>query len=194
MGTISQYHTQFLEFGSEILTRDFKQTKQHIQSRMRKKNKKKCPSTVGPNFLLKLEAGKSASFSFFFASHFHLFSCSFNSNHVSKFQVLTSKIERCVAKFPPKCLCIQIYIHFRDSSITFEREWPMKGNAYVPTPRPKIDVHAQKNWANSIHVVFRTILEKATQTNHEKKMLKLGDVSGKHFFRHQLGRFSSWRA
>ena len=32
------------------------------------------------------------------------------SNHVSKFQVLTSKIERCMAKFPPMCLCIQIYI------------------------------------------------------------------------------------
>ena len=31
-------------------------------------------------------------------------------NHVSKFQVLTSKIERCIAKFPPECLCIQIDI------------------------------------------------------------------------------------
>ena len=31
-------------------------------------------------------------------------------NHVSKFQIPTSKIERCMAKFPPKFLCIQIYI------------------------------------------------------------------------------------
>ena len=40
MGTISQYHTQFLEFGSEILTRDFKQSEQHIQTRIQKKKKK----------------------------------------------------------------------------------------------------------------------------------------------------------
>ena len=31
-------------------------------------------------------------------------------NHVSKFQVLISKIERCMVKFPPECFCIQIYI------------------------------------------------------------------------------------
>ena len=59
-------------------------------------------------------------------------------NHESKFQVLTPKIERRTAKFPPKCLCIQVYIYFRDPSITFERKWPMKWNAYLPTLRPKM--------------------------------------------------------
>ena len=39
IGTISQYHTHFLEFGSEILTRDFKQAEQDIQNRMQKKKK-----------------------------------------------------------------------------------------------------------------------------------------------------------
>ena len=38
-------------------------------------------------------------------------------------------IEKCMAKFPPKGLCIQIYMYFRDSSINFERKWPMKWNA-----------------------------------------------------------------
>ena len=65
MGTISQHHTQLLEFGSEIVTRDFKQAKPHIQSRM--KTKQKQLSSYGrPKFLLKLEAGKSASIFFFF--------------------------------------------------------------------------------------------------------------------------------
>ena len=57
--TISQYHTQFLEFGSEILTRGLEQAEQHLTSRMQRK-KKSCPPTAGPKFLLKLEAGKSA--------------------------------------------------------------------------------------------------------------------------------------
>ena len=58
--TISQYHTQLLESGSEIWTRYLKQAEQHLTSRMKKKKKKKCPPTAGPKFLLKLEAGKSA--------------------------------------------------------------------------------------------------------------------------------------
>ena len=67
MGKISHYHTQFLEFGSEILTRDFTQAKQHMQSRMQKK-KKNRPPTVGPKLMLKLEAGKIASIFFFFCT------------------------------------------------------------------------------------------------------------------------------
>ena len=65
MGTLSQYHTQFLEFGSETLTRDFKKAKQHIQSRVQQKKPKNCPPTVDPKFLLKLEAGKVHRFFFF---------------------------------------------------------------------------------------------------------------------------------
>ena len=60
IGTISQYHAQFLEFGSEILTRDLKRAKHHIQTRMKRKQKN-CPPTASPKLLLKLEAGKSAS-------------------------------------------------------------------------------------------------------------------------------------
>ena len=76
-----------------------------------------------PKFLLKFEAGKSASIFFFFCISLLLF-FKLDSNHVqnSKFQVITFKIERSMAKFPPKCLCIQINIYFRDSSITFERK------------------------------------------------------------------------
>ena len=40
IGTVSQYHTLFLEFGSKILTREFKQAEQDIQNRMKKKMKK----------------------------------------------------------------------------------------------------------------------------------------------------------
>ena len=57
--TISQYHTQFLEFGSEILTRDLEHAEQNILQ-VGCKKKKSCPPTAGPKFLLKLEAGKNA--------------------------------------------------------------------------------------------------------------------------------------
>ena len=70
IGTLSQYHTQFWEFGSEILTRDLKQAEQHIQTRMQKK---KCPPTARPKFLLKLEAGKRASYFFYFRISLLLF-------------------------------------------------------------------------------------------------------------------------
>ena len=59
-------------------------------------------------------------------------------NHVSKFQGSTHEIAWRIAKFQPKCHCIPIYIYFRDPSITFERKWPMKWTAYLPTPRPKM--------------------------------------------------------
>ena len=62
MGTISQYHTQFSKFGSELLTRDFKQDEQHIQTRLQKKKKMSCYGW--PKILLKIEAGKSASIFF----------------------------------------------------------------------------------------------------------------------------------
>ena len=78
----------------------------------KKKNEKNVLLRPAQNFLLKFEAGKSASIFFFLlASHFHVFFY-IDSNHVPKFQVIiTSKIGRSMAKFPPKCLCIQIYIH-----------------------------------------------------------------------------------
>ena len=72
IGTISQYHTQFSELGSEILTRDFKQAEQDIQNRMQKRIEKM--SYYGrPKFLLKFEAGKSTSIFFVFCISLLLF-------------------------------------------------------------------------------------------------------------------------
>ena len=62
IGTISQYNTQFLEFGSEILTRDLKQDEQHIQTRMQKKNVLLRPAQ---NFCWSLRRGKVNRFFFF---------------------------------------------------------------------------------------------------------------------------------
>ena len=67
-------------------------------------------------------AGHMSAIIYFFVEFVEYCFGELGPNHASKFQVLTSRIERCMAKFPPKCRCIQIYIYFRDSSITFERK------------------------------------------------------------------------
>ena len=102
----------------------------------RKKIMKKMSYYGRPKIFAEVWGGEECIFIFFFSISLSLFLLA--SNQVAKFQVLTSNVERCMAKFQPKCLCIQIYIYFRDSSISFERTWPIKLNAYVPTPRPKM--------------------------------------------------------
>ena len=133
---ISLCCVHFFEVGREILTRALDQV--HQNSTWRTKKKKKI-HWLFIKFMILEKFWPAISYVglFFFEFAKYCFG-ELDPNHVSKFQVLTSKIERCMAKFPPKGLCIQIYIYFRDSSITFERKWPMKWNAYVPTPRPKM--------------------------------------------------------
>ena len=106
---ISLCSAQFFDFGPENLTRDLEQARQDTTWRAQNKKWKSVDfSSISWSW-------KTFSWpyvgSFFFVVELAKYCFGgLGPNHVSKFQVQTSKIERCMAKFPPKCLCIQIYI------------------------------------------------------------------------------------
>ena len=75
------------------------------------KTKIETPLTFRPfhDHRERLAGRMSAVFFFFFELAKYCFG-GLGPNHLSKVQVLTSNIMECMAKFPMKCLSIQIYM------------------------------------------------------------------------------------
>ena len=106
---ISLCFAQFFDFGPEILTHDSEQARQDTTWRAQNKKNENLLNFRPFHDHGKRLAGRMSAVFFCFVELAKYWFGGLDTNHVSKFQVLTSKIERCMATFPPKCLCIQIY-------------------------------------------------------------------------------------
>ena len=134
-----------------------------------KKNYQKNPLTFHQfhDFGKLLAGHMSAIFFFFLSSPSKYCFGELRPHHVSKFQVLTLKIEVHGQAFTEGPLHTKLHI-FQGFIHNFRTKVTHEMKRICPYYSSSRDVHAQKNWPNSIQAVFRAILEKATQKSHEK--------------------------